>query len=82
MEDNHNLLAPASPELGTAQPLLVFFFDQVFLYHATSVTLNTKEKMKTFCMSLKMILLFESNGEDQIHNYYLFMLDPLIFPVL
>ena len=23
MEDNHNLLAPASPELGTAQPQLV-----------------------------------------------------------
>ena len=25
MEDNHNLLAPASSELGTAQPQLVYF---------------------------------------------------------
>ena len=26
MEDNHNLLAPVSPELGTAQPQLVLMF--------------------------------------------------------
>ena len=27
MEDNLNLLAPASPELGTAQPLLVLILN-------------------------------------------------------
>ena len=32
MEDNHNLLAPASPELGTAQPQLVLSIFSLSMY--------------------------------------------------
>ena len=32
MEDNHNLLAPASPELGAAQPQLVYLYSWFISY--------------------------------------------------
>ena len=38
MEDNLNLLAPASPELGTAQPQLVPVFSETFTTESTRLT--------------------------------------------